>query len=215
MFIDFHSHTLPHADHGCKDIETFEFQMENAKKNGIGTVISTPHFYPHRDTVDDFLRRKKRGAEMVKGKTDGIDFIIGAEVQLCIGLDKMEGLEKLCIEGLDILLIEMPIMPLTDDFYETLEGLSRRFRIVIAHVDRYHQSVVKRLIEEGYMLQLDADCFTLFNMLRIKRILKSGLVYALGSDIHGKSKHAYKRLVRAHKYCSGVNTRMKRLIYGE
>ena len=215
MLIDFHSHTLPHADHGCKDEETFLFQLAEAKKNGIGTIIATPHFYPHRDHVDEFLKRRDRGIGITAGKTDGIDFIVGAEVQLCIGLDNMKGIEKLCIGESDIMLIELPSMTISNEFYETLSRLKKRFRIVIAHVDRCEKSVTDKLIEQGYMLQLGADCFTPYNYFRIKRILKSGQVYALGSDIHGKSLRAYPRLVRAHKMSDGVNTRMRRLIYGE
>jgi len=215
MLIDFHSHTLPLADHGCKSVEVFLFQLEEAKRNGIDTVICTPHFYPHKDTVEKFLERKEDGLRQIAGKFDGVDFKVGAEVQLCIGLDKMQGLERLCIDGLDIMLIEMPSMLITDDFYETLRRLAKRFRIVIAHAERCSDLVIERLVEMGFMLQLDAESFTLFGMPRIKRILDSGLVYALGSDIHGKNKKAYPALVRAHKKCAGVNTRMRRLIYGE
>ncbi len=215
MLIDFHSHTLPLADHGCKNEETFLFQLAEAKKNGIGTVIATPHFYPHRDHVDEFLKRLDRGIEMTAGKCGGIDYIVGAEVQLCIGLDNMQGIEKLCIGESNIMLIEMPSMTISTEFYETLKRLEKRFRVVIAHVDRCEKNVTDKLIEYGFMLQLGADCFTLRNYFRIKRILKSGQVYALGSDIHGKSSRAYPRLVRAHKISVGVNTRMRRLIYGE
>lgn len=215
MLIDFHSHTLPFADHGCKNVDVFLFQINEAKKNGINTVICTPHFYPHNDTVEKFLKRKEEGIAKISEKIDGVDFKVGAEVQLCIGLDKMAGIEHLCIEGLDVMLIEIPTMPITDDFYETLRRLKKRFNIVIAHVERCEDKVIEKLIEMGLMLQLDADSFTLFGMPRIKRILESGLVFALGSDIHGKSKKAYPALVRAHRKCAGVNARMRRLIYGE
>lgn len=215
MLIDFHSHTLPFADHGCKTKDDFDFQIAQAQKNGVGTVIATPHFYPHRDTLEGFLRCKERGIENALGKTGDIDYKVGAEVLLCIGLDKMEGVEKLCIDGTDIMLVEIPRMPMSYDFYQTLRELNRRFRVVIAHVDRYLDDVVEKLIEEEYMLQLGADCFNLRNHFRVKRILESGLVYALGSDIHQKDSRAYPRLVRAHRKCKGINTRMRRLIYGE
>lgn len=192
--VDFHSHTVPHADHGCDSVSTALLQLKRAKAAGVKTVIATPHFYPHRHTVDAFLSRRERGCAQLLPHIDGIGYRLGAEVQLCIGLDRMAGIDRLCIEGTDIMLIEMPDLPTVPELYETLERLRRRFSVLIAHVDRYPRSVRNRLAEEGYMLQLNASAFSLHRIGTALDLLATDRVYALGSDIHLTDRSSYPLL---------------------
>ena len=55
--IDFHSHILPGADHGSSSVETSLAQLNSAKNAGVTRLIATPHFYPHRHTLEKFLAR--------------------------------------------------------------------------------------------------------------------------------------------------------------
>ena len=86
MYIDFHSHILPGADHGSDSLEMSLSQLENAKAAGVSTIVATPHFYPDVDNVPDFLARREKAYDMLCAEnTTGIKIVKAAEVQL--GLD--------------------------------------------------------------------------------------------------------------------------------
>lgn len=219
--IDFHSHIIPAADHGCDSVSTAIFQLDSAQQNGVTTVVATPHFYPHRHTVDSFIALRQNGFDRLAPHIPvGMQVIPGAEVQLCVGLDKMDGLSRLCIDGTNILLLEMPDMPIVEEMYETAVRLRARFDIIFAHVDRYSESVASRLQKDGFMLQLNADAIcSLFTRRTAMSFVKSDSVYAIGSDIHGVSKNAYKRFAHAMSVLGRdggiITSRMRRLLFGE
>ena len=56
--IDFHSHILPNADHGCSDVREALRQLRLAKKFGTTDIVATPHFEPENDTVSSFPFRR-------------------------------------------------------------------------------------------------------------------------------------------------------------
>lgn len=200
MYLDFHAHILPGVDHGSSSLETSLQQLEAAREAGIGMIVATSHFYPHLHQVEEFLSLRDRQFQLLEPHLAdyGITVLKGAEVQLCIGLDKMQNLEKLCIEGTDLLLLEIPDMPMTAEMFETIERIHKRMRVLIAHVNRYPKKTVQKLLDRKYMLQLNAEAFTpLLLEQNIRQILESGLVYALGSDVHGSGKRAYRSLKKA------------------
>ena len=61
--VDFHSHILPNADHGSDSLETSLKQLLLAKEFGVKRIIATPHFYPHRHTLQAFLARRNKAFE--------------------------------------------------------------------------------------------------------------------------------------------------------
>jgi len=217
--IDFHAHILPNADHGCKSVKMCLNQLEIAKSFDVGTVVATPHFYPHIHDVESFLERRERALKSIEGVPQkvGIDVIPGAEVQLCIGLDRMEGLEKLCIKNTNVLLLEIPDMPISRDMFDTIARLNKKTNVLIAHADRYTQDVTNVLLDAGYKIQLNTDSlFDLRGRRRAKRIIDTGLVFALGSDIHGEDKVSYKHLKASEKYLGDkfplIQERMEKLL---
>lgn len=58
LSLDHHAHVLPGCDHGSDGLETSLRQLDMAAAVGIRTVCATPHFYPHRESVESFLRRR-------------------------------------------------------------------------------------------------------------------------------------------------------------
>lgn len=186
---DYHSHILPGCDHGSDGIKTSLKQIEMAKSVGIKTICATSHFYPHKESVESFLARRQRTYEALKANLpDGApEIILGAEVLICDGMDQLSGLDRLCRQGTNELLLELPFYKWPDLVWETVERLNDRddIRIVIAHADRYPPEDIERLIDEDIPLQLNVECFK--NPLRRKRYIswvKNGYAKYLGSDIH-------------------------------
>ncbi len=203
-WIDFHAHILPKADHGSETVEMSLNQLDRAKAAGIDLIIATPHFYPHIETVKDFLERRSQAFEEIcKARKDIYPRImLGAEVLLCPNMDRMEKLEELCIIGTNTMLIEMPFVKSWEKTYlDTLERIREKgIQVVLAHIERYSKENAEKVIGREFMVQINAESFRgLKNKMLIKKCLKEKCIWALGSDIHGDSNpySAWRRAIKS------------------
>ena len=199
-FVDFHAHILPRADHGSGSVETSVFQLNAAKAAGVYRVIATPHFYPHRHLIEDFLTRRDEAYKALKPHIpEDMEVKIGAEVLICPGIQNIPEIESLFVEGTRTLLLELPFERYESYFPEAVKELREMdVDVVIAHADRYSPTVVEKMIDAGARLQLNASSLDhFFKKKSLFRWINSGLVVALGSDIHGKDENAYKHFTRA------------------
>lgn len=191
MRIDFHAHVLPGADHGCENVEMSLQQLKLAKEAGIDVVVITPHFYPNKETLERFLKRRERTYCMLLQAAEGQAFpklLLGAEIYLCPGLQELDGLEQLCISGSRTLLFEMPREKSRPDLFETLDEVRefRNLEPIMAHIDRYEQHDVDRLLDMELPAQLNAGGLCSFwKRKKLLRYVQANRIYALGSDIHG------------------------------
>ncbi len=201
MIVDFHSHILPKVDHGSKSMEQSISQIRLIGK-ATDRIVATSHFYPHVHNLDNFILRVDAAAEALKGKISNIDTVpeicIGAEVLLCEFLDRLDGIERLCIRGTDCMLLEMPnVGAWSDRLISTVEALmDKGIVILLAHIDRYirdYEEDIDRLLSMGAKAQINASSLmSFFSRRRLMPYLHSGAVYALGSDLHGADTDAYR-----------------------
>lgn len=189
LSLDYHAHILPGCDHGSDSIETSLGQLAAAAAAGVKTICATPHFYPHKESPETFLRRRDETAQrLLNALPEGAPQIqLGAEVLICDGMERMEELPRLCRQGTNELLLEMPFYKWSEEIWDTLYLLCdlEEIQVVLAHADRYPAEDIEKLIHEGVPLQLNAVCLT--RPLQRKRYLtwiESGCVKYLGSDIH-------------------------------
>ncbi len=188
---DFHSHILPAQDHGSDGIETSRVQLDIMHKAGVTEVVATPHFYAHRESVESFLERRECSKSKILpyAETLGVKLYIGAEVLLCPGMENMEGLEKLCIEGTNTLLLELPFAHWSNDLISTVYKISRMdFTVVMAHIDRYMKRDLSRITEiTNLNYQLNASSLrSFFGRKQILSLIDEGMISAIGSDLHGR-----------------------------
>ena len=189
LALDYHAHVLPGCDHGSDGVETSRKQLAMAAAAGIRTVCATPHFYPHKESIASFLQRREKSAQLLRESltADAPQLRLGAEVLICDGMERLDGLSRLCREETDELLLEMPFYAWPESIWDTLYLLCglRDMQIVLAHAERYPVENIEYLIREGVPLQLNAACLT--KPLQRKRYLswvEKGYVKYLGSDIH-------------------------------
>lgn len=189
LSLDYHAHILPGCDHGSDGIETSLKQLGMASAVGIKTVCATPHFYPHKEPIESFLHRRKQTAQVLQEHlTDDMPAIqLGAEVLICDGLERLDGLPCLCRGETNEILLEMPFYQWPEPIWDTLYSLCERhdIEVVLAHAERYSPEAIERLIQDKVSLQLNSECLT--RPLQRKRYLKwvrNGSVKYLGSDIH-------------------------------
>ena len=191
--IDWHSHVLPALDDGSKSVDESQRMLTALKEQGIACVIATPHFHANRESVDKFLQRRQESYERLIQADNGSlpQILCGAEVRYYPGIAKMEGLERLAIDGGGILLLEMPMDKWTEYTVRELCELAstRGLTVVLAHIERYLNlqsgGVVERLCANGLLMQSNASFFNDF-ITRHKafRLLMSGNIHFIGSDCH-------------------------------
>ena len=200
--IDFHAHILPGADHGSENLNISMKQLALAKQAGIDTVVATPHFYPQQESIESFLARRAQCAKQLRDAAKGKglpQILIGAEVQLCPSLDRMDGLEQLCVEGTNVLLLELSPNYSVRRYYQVIDHLiyGRKIEVVLAHIDRYSSVHVDFLLDCGCLAQINTDSLCrFFSAKRSMQWARSGAVVALGSDIHGTEK-GYQTFLKA------------------
>ncbi|MBQ2818928.1 MAG: hypothetical protein IJF14_00925 [Clostridia bacterium] len=191
MIIDFHAHIQPGADHGCKNLDMSHNQLLLASQSEVEVVVSVSHFYPLKEELESYLQRQtKAKAELLslcESNPKLPKVMIGTEVTLCSGLDKMDGLERLCIEGTNCILIEMPFTKWDNKLIETLDSIKYELDLnpILAHVDRYDPKEIEALFSLDIPGQINFySLLPLFGRKRLLNWINGGHISAIGSDIH-------------------------------
>lgn len=192
--IDFHSHILPRMDDGSQSIEESVALLRLLTEQEIKKVVATPHFYADDESAETFLRRRKASYEKLRAaySSDLPALVLGAEVRYYQGISRMENLNALCIEGTNLLLLEMPSSRWTDYTLRELRELSCRgnLRIILAHVERYlglqSRAVRDQLEESDILMQVNADLFaSIASRRKALKLLGEQRIHLIGSDCHG------------------------------
>ena len=203
LTLDYHAHVLPGCDHGSDSVETSRKQLAMAAAARVRTVCASPHFYPHKESIPSFLQRREASARLLRENltADAPQLQLGAEVLICDGMERLDGLPRLCRSETNELLLEMPFYQWPEAIWDTLYALCERrdIKIVLAHAERYPPEAIEQLIRDNVALQLNSECLT--RPLHRKRYLtwiKNGSVKYLGSDIHmlGDGYRAWEKCVK-------------------
>ena len=201
--IDFHAHILPGMDHGSHDLSEATAQWQLLSDLGVTCVVATPHFYAQNESsVDDFIARRDAAAQALCNRSSGaMRLLRGVEVLLFRGLDRMAGLDRLCIEGTNAILLEMPLGGFDDTDAEAVERIAALgLRPVIAHIDRYLPDTRALLLGiDSVSFQVNAGAFLGLSRRAacLRRMAEDGTIAAIGSDLHGTDKRALRALSRA------------------
>lgn len=193
---DLHTHILPGVDDGAQSIEEALALLQAQALQDVSTVALTPHFYKRRESIADFLARRKTAWIQLLEATRGgeyPDLILGAEVAWMSDMTKWPELEQLCYQGTKMLLVELPTTPWTDSVFRELYSLegSRGVIPMIAHVDRYFyfqkKKDIERLLEMGYPVQVSAEALTRFYTRKKALDLLGNYDGLLISDCHNST----------------------------
>lgn len=194
--IDIHSHVLPGIDDGSKNTEMSLQMLKESYKQGIDTVVATPHFYIKNDTIDSFLRHRNNSynhlMEAIKDEKDVPKIYLGAEVFYFNGISKIENLEKLCINNTKYLLLEMPFAKWNNRVFQEVEDIiyNRKLTPVIAHLERFVSfqkgtNNIEKLLGMRVIAQMNGEhILGFFSKGKALKWLESGVVRLLGSDMH-------------------------------
>ena len=196
---DLHTHILPGMDDGAKTTKESLCLLNELKKQGVNKVALTPHFYPRKETLTEFLVRRQIAWTSLQEAMEGMEcpeLLLGAEVAWVPDMPQWPDLDELCYQNSKILLVELPVMPWTDNIFRELDNLESRRGIIpmIAHIDRYFylqkQRDIDRLLEMGYPVQVSAEALSSFGFRKQALQLLQNYDGLLISDCHNMSKRA-------------------------
>ena len=178
MMTDCHSHILPEMDDGSDSIEMSCSMLELLR---------------HREkSVAAYLEKRQRQFAKLKAANPAVQNIfLGAEVAIEKGLSDTPDIEKLAIQGTDLILLELPYAPYQEWMEEEIDNIAITYRLtpVIAHVHRYlnwyNREQTAHLLQLDAVLQINIEAFQSFSQKRIaKEVIKRELPFLFGSDCH-------------------------------
>ncbi len=195
MIVDFHSHILPYIDDGSENEEMSIEMLKQSIGMGVDRFVATPHYYYFKNqSVEDAVYQRNKSYDrlmkyMHSNKAEIPCIYKGFEVHFDASLKNIKNLDKLCVEGTNCMLIEMPYKKWNSDLIEELYRLSiKGFKLIMAHVDRYYSfdtESVYKLFELDVCCQFNAE---LFDNRKEKKFfaeyVKSGRLGVMGSDMH-------------------------------
>lgn len=212
--IDFHSHILPQIDDGAQNVQTSLDMLSESYRQGVKTVVATPHCYiASEHDIDVFLEKRKKSYELLKeamskDKRQFPEIVLGCELQISKNIHHFEKLHSLCIENTNYILIEMPYERWNEDCYDYLyELLLKGMRPIIAHIERFisRKKEFYNLYSLDLLYQVNADSFlSPFMRRNIPDLFTQGSVQFLGSDMHNTNrrpthmKKAADRIIKSY-----------------
>lgn len=191
---DFHMHVLPGMDDGSKNVETSLAMLERSASQRVDTIAATSHFYAADNSIARFLARRQSACDRLMeaaGDRDGLPrLLLGAEVLYFSGISTVDALDALCLEGTDLLLLEMPFTLWTDRVLREVEAIQRSgLQVVAAHIERYMdmqpRRVMKAFFDLGTFIQCNGEFFlSRRTARRAMQMFLRGQIHFLGSDAH-------------------------------
>lgn len=207
--LDIHSHILPNVDDGSSSLETSIKMLQEEVRNGVTDVILTPHYFFKKYTCEVLKLEATYNeiVDIVKKENIPLNLYLGQEIYFTNRVNLVEKLNKgeiLTLNGTKHILLEFNLGKEPEDIQEAIYNFTRcGYKVIVAHVERYSwitKDKVNQMINEGALIQVNAESLMGRNGLKIKfftkSIVKKGLVNFIASDIHSFKKN---ELAKANK----------------
>ena len=193
MLTDHHCHILPGIDDGSDSMETSLAMIRLMKEQGVERIVSTSHFYAHREgSVQAFLEKRNAAyAALMQANPAVKNILLGAEVAVERGIAALPGLQKLAIQGTNCILMEFPYRSYEPWMEAELDDITVKYglEIVIAHVHRYlafySKSDLEKVLGLNAVFQINNEAFEKSKERKlVKRMIKDDYPLIFGSDAH-------------------------------
>ena len=191
--IDIHTHIMPQIDDGSYNIEESRMLAFTLKEFGFDKLAVTPHFYPHRETVENFLVRRDSAMQTFSKSFPEEEYPIGCECYLHPNLFHSDDISRLCYSGTNVLLIELSYdMQDGNEMLALVRRLRDTYNVtpILAHIERYpyitkDEKVMREFLDLGCYAQINLKTLTaFFERKRLVDYVEKGYVRYLGTDSH-------------------------------
>lgn len=198
-FIDVHSHIIPAVDDGAQDAAQSVAMLEQLEREGAKAVICTPHYIAESSSA--YTRDQNKALFEILKKCTNLKLYLGNEIY--IDEDIESWIEKGIISPLadsKYVLVELPMSGHFADYEDILLDLSRNYKVILAHPERYKSfqkdfSRIESLVNEGILLQCNFGTlqgqYGKEAMRTLKMILKKRHAFCFGTDIHHERDFCY------------------------
>ena len=208
--IDIHSHVVFGVDDGAKTEKDTRDLLEESYKQGVRTIIATPHRRRGMFETDIEIIKEnfKRVEEIAAEVASDLRVYLGSEIYYKEGeIAKIESGKYPRLAETDYVLVEFPYEMRYKEIHRALNkvillGLTP----VVAHVERYNdvdEKGVQELINMGAYIQVNAASVLKPKLIgdkhkhykkRAKKYLDAELVHFIASDMHNiDSRRTYMR----------------------
>ncbi len=189
--VDLHTHLLPGVDDGAEDLSESIAMLSDSFNQGVRICAATPHCTLHRESaVARFLEKRERGFEKLSGHiTDEMPrILLGAEVFFDNDINNYPGVEKLCLQGTDYIMLEFPVGDANPRWAEWIYNLNRKgLKVLVAHVDRYPQWEKMMADFKGLDIKYQVNASRFLEFMSgglVKKLMTQGHGYIISSDMH-------------------------------
>jgi protein-tyrosine phosphatase len=197
--LDLHCHILPGIDDGAKDLDESLKMCELARKDGINTIVATPHlnpgvYEPERELILAKVNELNRLNHVNMRILPGADNRVHPE--LIASIEKGQALT--INDNMRYILLELPAHFLFHQIKDLIRGLKDKgITPIITHPERHVQIqrnlyLLYEFIKAGTLAQITAMGITGEFGLEIKRLSKRllahNLIQVIASDAHSSSK---------------------------
>lgn len=202
--VDIHCHILPGIDDGAKNLEDSLIMAKEAEREGIHTIIATPHLNSQYDN------RKKS----INGKVDELNQALkmhGINVRILPGQEPriygelLDDIEKDDIQTLNnsyYLFIEFPTNHVPRYTEKLLFDVQMKgFTPIIVHPERNSElierpEVLYKFVEKGALTQVTASSLCGYFGKNIKnfsiQLIEANLTHFIASDAHNVVNRTFK-----------------------
>jgi protein-tyrosine phosphatase len=196
-FVDCHSHVVPSGDDGAKSIEDGLELCELAGASGTAILFATPHVWPHLPLPEEREREVRRSYERLRQRVR-LELRLGFELTPAPALLR-EDPARYVLEGLQIVLVEMPFPGPASDLIELAEHIERAgLTPLVAHPERtdpiLERPELAHELAERWPVQVNASSLLGRHGGEIEelawRLVEAGDAAVVASDGHRLSRPA-------------------------
>lgn len=200
-FTDIHTHILPEADDGAKNMQEARQLVRMAYENGTRTIFLTPHYRGgYKKNTPAYLREVfDVFYQMIHSEFPEMKLYLGNEIYYQAEVpERLASGRILPLCGSQYALLEFQSASLRS---QVIMGVSETIRCgftpIIAHAERYEifrkdPSLTDEVLNMGALIQLNADSVMGKHGLGVKRfcheLLKEQRAHFIASDAHDPKK---------------------------
>jgi protein-tyrosine phosphatase len=202
--IDIHCHILPGIDDGAKTMEDSLLMAKEASKEGIHTIIATPHFNSQYDNRKPLILKKVEELNQALREAN-IDVTILPGQEPRIYGEILEDYENNMIQtlnGTPYLFIELPSDHVPRYTEQLLFELQMKGLVpILVHPERNMELIERpeklyRIVEKGALTQVTASslCGSFGKKIRnfTIQLIDANLTHFLASDAHNVGNRPFK-----------------------
>lgn len=197
--IDLHCHILHGLDDGAKSLDEASEMARMAEREGVTTIVATPHLFRGEFTPKDLGVIEKKIEELryvLKKNKIGVEIIKGAEVHIAHNLvdEIRKNRDYLVLNGSSFMFLEFPAGHVFSGVKELLfELMTEGFKPIIAHPERNYvfmrsPDLLYELLQMGALAQANSGSFNGLYGRRVQeaafRFLELRFIHFMGSDAH-------------------------------